>query len=245
MGEDMAALSEFENHCWKDLLTAEDLKLYSHYARETFVGPAPALLLIDFYNECFRGGPFSPYELMERYPATCGSFAHRTVEPTKRLIAAARAADIPIFYCTGEDRPNSKPKVKSLAAEVTNRKRIPPEPDDYDIFPALAPQADDVVIRKQRASVFQGTPLLFQLNALGIKSLVVGGGTASGCLRAGVVDAQANGFHVSVVEECVFDRAEIPLKANLFDLGHKYVDVMHIDEVVAHLDGMSLRQAAE
>jgi nicotinamidase-related amidase len=241
----MAALSEFENHCWKDLISAEDLKLYSYYARETFVGPSPALLLIDFYNECFRGGPFSPYDLMDRYPSTCGIFAHRTIEPTQRLIAAARAASLPIFYCTGEDRPQSKPKSKTSKVEVTNRRRTISEPDDYEIHPSLAPQPDDVVIHKQRASVFQGTPLLFQLNALGIESLIVGGGSASGCLRAGVVDAQAHGFHVSVVEECVFDRAEIPLKANLFDLGHKYVDVMHIDEVVAHLESMSLAQAAE
>jgi nicotinamidase-related amidase len=241
----MAAVSEFENHCWKDLFSAEDLKLYSHYARETFVGPAPALLLIDFYNECFRGGPFSPYELADRYPSTCGIFAHRIIEPTQRLIAAARAADIPIFYCTGEDRANSKPKSKTAKIGVTNRKRGAPQPDDYEIHPSLAPRPEDVVIRKQRASAFHGTPLLFQLNALGIKSLVVGGGSASGCLRAGVVDAQAYGFHVSLVEECVFDRAEIPLKANLFDLGHKYADVMHLDEVLAHLRTMSLAQAAE
>jgi nicotinamidase-related amidase len=239
----MAALSEFENHCWKDLVSAEDLKLYSHYARETYVGEAPALLLIDFYNECFRGGPFPPHELMDRYPSSCGIFAHRTIEPTQRLINAARAAGLPIFYCTGEDRPQSKPKSKKVG--VTNRRRAASLADDYDIHPSLAPQADDVVIHKQRASVFQGTPLLFQLNALGIRSLIVGGGTASGCLRAGVVDAQAHGFHVSVVEECVFDRSELPLKANLFDLAHKYVDVMHIDEVVAHLDNTSLAQAAE
>jgi maleamate amidohydrolase len=241
----MASVSEFENHCWKDLLTAEDLKLYSHYSRETYVGDSPALLLIDFYNECFRGGPFSPYELADRHPSTCGIFAHRTIEPTQRLIAAARAAQLPIFYCTGEDRPNSKPAAKGSKIGVTNRKRAARADDDYEIHPSLAPQPEDVVIHKQRASCFAGTPLLFQLNALGIKSLIVGGGSASGCLRAGVTDAQANGFHVSLVEECVFDRAEIPLKANLFDLGHKYADVMHLEEVLAHLKGMTMAQAAE
>jgi hypothetical protein len=34
-------------------------------------------------------------------------------------------------------------------------------------------------------------------------------------------------------------------KVNLFDLHHKYADVMHLDEVVVHLDGMSLARAAE
>jgi maleamate amidohydrolase len=237
----MAQVSEFENHCWKDLYSKADLKLYSYYARETYVGDAPALLLIDFYNECFRGGAFSPYELNQRYPSSCGIFAHRTVEPTQRLIAAARSAGIPVFYSTGEDRPFSK----AQKVAVTNRRAGQREPDDYEIFPALAPVAGDVVVRKTRASCFNGTPLLSQLTTLGIRSLIVGGGTASGCLRAGVVDAQSAGFHVSVVEECVFDRAETPLKTNLFDLAHKYVDVMHLDEVEAHLNSIAVAQAAQ
>jgi maleamate amidohydrolase len=241
----MASITEFENHCWKDLYTAADLKLYSYYARDTFVGDVPALLLIDFYNECFRGGAFSPYELAERYPSSCGIYAHRTVAPTQRLIAAARLAGIPIFYSTGEDRPYSKPQKRSTGGAVTNRRTGQREADDYEIFPSLAPEAGDVVIHKTRASCFNGTPLASQLNTLGIRSLIVGGGTASGCLRAGVVDAQSCGFHVSIVEECVFDRADVPLKSNLFDLGHKYVDVMHLDEVEAHLSNMSLTQAAE
>lgn len=241
----MASKTQFENHIWKDLFSKEDLKLYSYYARDTFVGDAPALLLIDFYNECFRGGAKSPYDLLDEYPSSCGLYAHRTIDPTKRLIAAARAADIPIFYSTGEDRPNSFPMKKEDACGVTHRHSKAKFDDDYDIYPDLAPQPHDVVIRKQRASCFKGTPLLSQLNTLGVRSLIVGGGTASGCLRAGVVDAQSYGFHVSVVEECVFDRADIPLKANLFDLGHKYVDVMHIDEVLGHLVGMRRAEAAE
>jgi isochorismate hydrolase len=64
-------------------------------------------------------------------------------------------------------------------------------------------------------------------------------------VRASVVDAYSNGFHISLVEECTFDRAELTHKVNLFDLHHKYADVMHLDEVVAHLDGLRLSQAAE
>jgi hypothetical protein len=32
---------------------------------------------------------------------------------------------------------------------------------------------------------------------------------------------------------------------NLFDLHHKYADVMHIDEVVSHLQGSHMARAAE
>jgi nicotinamidase-related amidase len=87
--------------------------------------------------------------------------------------------------------------------------------------------------------------LFSHLSILGIQSLIVCGESTSGCVRASVVDAYSSGFHVSVVEECTFDRAELTHKVNLFDLHHKYADVMHLDEVIAHLDGLRLAQAAE
>ncbi len=44
------------------------------------------------------------------------------------------------------------------------------------------------------------------------------------------------GLHVSVVEECVFDRSETIHKVNLFDMHHKYADVMKLDEVAEVLE---------
>jgi hypothetical protein len=46
-----------------------------------------------------------------------------------------------------------------------------------------------------------------------------------------------------VVEECCFDRVELSLKINLFDLHLKYADVMKIDSVVVHLESLRLRAA--
>jgi maleamate amidohydrolase len=82
------------------------------------------------------------------------------------------------------------------------------------------------------------------LNLLGIRSLIICGESTSGCVRASSVDAYSNGFHVSLVEECIFDRAELTHKVNLFDMHHKYCDVMHLDEVVAHLGGLATRRLA-
>jgi isochorismate hydrolase len=64
-------------------------------------------------------------------------------------------------------------------------------------------------------------------------------------VRASVVDGYSSGYHVSVVEECTYDRAELTHKVNLFDMHHKYADVMHVDEVVTHLDSLGLARAAE
>ena len=238
----MASIDRFEDHCWRDVIPEADIKLYAGWQRETFVGPRPALLAIDLYNLVYRGGEYSPHELNDRFPMTCGIHAHRAIAPTRRLFAAARAAGIPIFYSTQDQRPNNRPP----GASATRRQRvIHPRPDDYAIHEAFAPEPSDVVIYKQRASAFQGTPLFSHLSLIGIQSLIVCGESTSGCVRASVVDAYSNGFHVSLVEECTYDRAELTHKVNLFDLHHKYVDVMHLDEVVAHLDGMRMGRAAE
>ena len=237
----MASIEKFNDHCWKDVIPEADLKLYSGWRRETFVGPRPALLAIDLYDLVYRGGAQPPSEINDRYPNTCGIFAHRAIAPTKRLFAAARQAGLPIFYCTQETRPNNRP---SGAVSTRSQRPVPP-PDAYAIYHEFTPEGSDVVIWKQRASAFQGTPLFSHLSILGVQSLIICGESTSGCVRASAVDAYSSGFHVSVVEECTYDRAELTHKVNLFDLHHKYVDVMHIEEVEAHLGAMQWSRAAE
>lgn len=237
----MASIDKFNDHCWKDVIPASDLELYKHMRRETFVGPRPALLAIDLYDIVYRGGALPPIELDERYPNSCGIYAHQAIAPTKRLFAAARRAGIPIFFCTQETRPNNRPQ----GAVSTRSSRPRPTPDGFKIYHEFPVEPSDILICKQRASVFQGTPLSSHLTILGVQSLIVLGESTSGCVRASTVDAYSSGFHVSVVEECTFDRAEVTHKVNLFDLHHKYADVMHVDEVVTHLDSVRVAQAAE
>jgi len=236
----MTSIDKFEDHCWKDVIPEADIKLYAGWRRETFVGPRPALLAIDLYDLVYRGGPHSPYELNDQFANTCGIYAHRAIAPTKQILAAARRAGLPIFFCTQETRPNNRPR----GAQSTRRQLEVP-PDGYAIYREFTVEPGDVMIWKQRASIFQGTPLFSHLSLLGVQSLIVCGESTSGCVRASVVDGYSNGFHVSVVEECTYDRAELTHKVNLFDLHHKYADVMHLDEVIAHLDGTHMARAAE
>jgi hypothetical protein len=46
------------------------------------------------------------------------------------------------------------------------------------------------------------------------------------------------------VEECVFDRSVLSHKVNLFDLHHKYADVMALDEVKENLKQERPRKAS-
>src|ERR1700676_1180622 len=103
--------NDFENHCWKDVISEEVLDLYSRYQREVFVGPSPALLAIDLYELAYEGGARPISEVSKTFPSSCGEHAWAAIEPTERLFPAARAAKIPVFYTTMDARANSKPEV--------------------------------------------------------------------------------------------------------------------------------------
>ena len=75
---------------------------------------------------------------------------------------------------------------------------------------------------------------------MGVETLIVCGEATSGCVRASVVDGFSSGFNVNVVEECTFDQTELTHKVNLFDMHHKYADVMAVGEVEEHLRGLGV-----
>ncbi|MFM9970802.1 MAG: isochorismatase family protein [Burkholderiales bacterium] len=225
---------DFEDHCWQDVIDAQTLEVYQRYRREIRIGEKPALLAIDLYNLVYEGGARPVFELYKEHGSACGEYAHAAIEPTKRLFGAARAAGIPIIYST--DDYTSKPNSKANARKFNEQ--------SFQIKEEFRPQTNDIVITKQRASVFYGTPIISRLNELGVRSLIVCGESTSGCVRASVVDAVSNAYNVVVVEECTFDRHLLSHKISLFDLHHKYAGVMHIDEVIEALSSMSAKREA-
>ena len=223
-------MTDFNDHCWKDVVDEEILEIYAAYRRDTYVGPAPAVLAIDLYRNAYRGGNIPVREANRAHPGSCGENAWKAIEPTQRLFKAARAARVPVIYTT---RHADTGGVKS-----TNRRLQGETEEQYAIIEALAPQPGERVIYKERASAFFGTPLVAHLRELRVESLIICGESTSGCVRASTVDAYSYGFHNTVVEECTFDRSMLSHKVNLFDLHHKYADVMHVEQVLAHLDRM-------
>ncbi len=83
----------------------------------------------------------------------------------------------------------------------------------------------DAVFNKRMASVFHETPVSSLLNWHRVDTVILTGGSTSGCVRASAVDALSRSFRVIVPEECVADKHEIPHFANLCDLMLKYADV--------------------
>ncbi len=222
---------DFEDHCWKDLVDDEIIEIYEPYRRELRVGRNPAVLAIDLYNKAYQGGARPVREVNRLYPGSCGIQAWNALEPTRQLLAAARRAGIPVSYTTRH--------ADTGGVDSTHRRKGRESEELYHIKGELAPAPGDLVIYKERASGFFGTPLVAHLRMLGVESLIICGESTSGCVRASTVDAYSYGFHNVVVEECTYDRSLLSHKVNLFDLHHKYADVMHVDEVIAHLDGLA------
>ena len=221
---------DFEDHCWKDIVDDEILEIYEPYRREVHVGRNPAVLAIDLYNKAYQGGNRPLREVNRRYPGSCGENAWKAIEPTQALLAAARRAGLPVIYTT---RHADTDGVRS-----TNRRMGKEAEELYHIKEELTPLPGELVIYKERASGFFGTPLIAHLRKIGADSLIILGESTSGCVRASTVDAYSYGFHTVVVEECTYDRSMLSHKVNLFDLHHKYADVMHLDEVIEHLEGL-------
>lgn len=218
-------------HCWEDLLGPQERLVASSYERVTSMGQRPALLLIDLYEQVFGDGPELIETAIQRYPASCGEAAWEALPALERMLEVAREHAIPVVHCTGEDRVDGR-------LDGATRRRSEARSTDAraaQIVESLRPVEGEFVVRKTRASAFYGTPLRSWLTAQGVDSLVVGGETTSGCVRASVVDAFSEGWPTMVCEDAVFDRSPLSHRVSLFDLSLKYASVVHVDEALAYL----------
>lgn len=96
-------------------------------------------------------------------------------------------------------------------------------------------RAVDAVYTKRMPSAFFETPLQSFLTWHKVDTVVVTGGSTSGCVRATAVDSLSRGYRTIVPIECVADKHESYHFANLTDLQIKYADVVEVAEVIAWL----------
>ena len=94
----------------------------------------------------------------------------------------------------------------------------------------------DITYTKRMPSPFFETPLQSLLVWHGVDTVVLTGGSTSGCIRAGAVDSLSRGYRTIVPEQCVADKHESYHFANLTDLMLKYADVVDVQEVITYLD---------
>jgi maleamate amidohydrolase len=229
-----------DNHVplWQPFLTDTDRTVFelAGFGRSGGLGSRPALLIVDVNNN-FCGPVELPLEeAVARWRSSSGDRAWSAVRHISKILAAARLAGVPVIYTTGHDDPGGRGRWHDKVDPEKARRR--PE-DPHAIVEPIAPGPDDLVIRKSKPSAFFNTMLAPHLIDRGVDSLIVCGGTTSGCVRATVVDAFSHNYRTAVVLEGTFDRGEASHAVGLFDMQAKYADLIDAESAVdyfSHLD---------
>jgi nicotinamidase-related amidase len=182
-------------------------------------GNRPALIVIDLAK------------YWTRPENQIGADLEPVIQGCLRMLAAARAANIPVFFTTYAFDPADPPSPQ-------NRKLVmkvkPGDEQVFELDPRLARRPTEKIVRKRYASAFKGTNLHEMLTSLGIDTLIVTGISTSHCVYATCRDA-TDSFRVIVPREAVGERCELFHEVSLLDIDIDLADVMPESEVSANL----------
>ena len=162
----------------------------------------------------------------------------RQIEHVNRISALARARGMPIIWSrvaymenagdagvwgTRTDTPDSLQNIKY-------------ESRRHAFDPRCVIDPGDLTFTKRMPSAFFETPLASYLVWHKVDTVVVTGGSTSGCVRATAVDALSHGYRTIVPIETCADKHASYHYANLTDLQLKYADVEPVQTVVDWLE---------
>ncbi|KKM10112.1 hypothetical protein SY88_15865 [Clostridiales bacterium PH28_bin88] len=223
---------------WEDLLTDVDRLVIEKggYGKSRGLGKKPLLLIIDVqYNYVGENVPIE--QQLDKWPSGGGANAWTAVGNIQRIRAAAKEAGVPVFQSRNVQKKTMSFDGFSTKTNRDQSKYLDGRPE-AQIIKELEPGEDEMVIDKAYASVFYGTPLQSYLVKLGIDTIIIVGGSTSGCCRATAVDAVTRNYNVAMVEDAVYDRIQLSHKAALLDLWMKYCDVMDTQQILDYFKGL-------
>lgn len=172
-----------------------------------------ALIVVDMQNDFgSKGGMF------DRAGVDI-SMVQKAIDPTRRVLLAARAAGIKIVYLKMGFRPDlsdlgdidSPNRMRHVHFGVGQPSRAPDGREgrflirdtwNTDIVAELRPLADDVVLYKHRFSGFYQTELDDILRRLAIKNLIFTGCTTSVCVDSTIRDAMFRDYRCVLLADC-------------------------------------------
>ncbi len=185
-----------------------------------------AVVVVDMQNDFgSKGGMF------ERAGIEIAGI-QKAVEPTARVLAAARKAGIKVVYLKmgyhadlrDLGPPGSANRIRHLEKRVGTKVTAPDGREsrilirdtwNTEILDALQPEAGDILMWKTRFSGFYNTELDATLKELGIHSLVFTGCTTSVCVESTVRDAMFRDYPCVLLEDCMSEPiADAPPHSN-------------------------------
>jgi maleamate amidohydrolase len=185
-------------------------------------GKKPALIVIDLAKYWTQ-----PHQQI-------GTNLDSVIDATLKVLAAARAARIPIFFTSFAYDPADPPSPQNMKLQM----KITPDDEKYfELDERMNRQPTEKLIRKRYASCFKGTNLHEMLTSLGVDTLIVTGASTSHCVYATCRDA-TDSFRVIVPQEAVGERCELMHEVNLLDIDIDLGDVIPVDAVVNELKNL-------
>jgi len=207
------------------LMHLRDLRekyLQRDWAGRVGFGKRPALIVIDMAK-------FWLHPTMQM-----GSNLDPVIQSCCRVLSAARAAGIPIFFTTYAYDPANPPSPHDRKLKM----RIPADSSDlFEIDPRLERRPTEKIVYKRYASSFKGTNLHELLANVEADTLIVTGISTSHCVYATCRDA-TDSVRVIVPQEAVGERCEIMHEVNLLDIDIDLADVMPEKDVIEYLRGL-------
>ena len=163
----------------------------------------------------------------------------RQIEHVNRISALARDAGMPVVWthvAYAEDGSDcgvwgTRPGMDTALAGIKYGSAAHAFDPRCDIRP------QDTQFTKRMPSAFFETPLASLLVYHRVDTVVVTGGSTSGCVRATAVEALSHGYRPVVPIETCADKLAAYHYANLCDLALKYADVVPVAEVDAWFAG--------
>jgi nicotinamidase-related amidase len=169
-----------------------------------FVGD-PVLVVVDIHSDCML--PAGEYGI-----AHMGGWQER-IPRAERLVAAARAAGVPIVFFQEMHRRSGVDFGRELdGAETAHCVEGDP---GTELYPTLRPEDGEFHIVKRRYSGFIGTEFEIVLRGLGASTLVLIGGLTDVCVHYTFADAHQRDYYVRVVEDCVAGSSQARHDASL------------------------------
>lgn len=180
------------------------------------------------------------YTRIDRYK-TAYETDPRQIEHVNTISALARARGMPVIWTrvayaedasdagvwgTRTDTPDSLQNIKYDSDRHA-----------FDERCTIAP--GDTIYTKRMPSPFFETPLQSLLVWHKVDTVVITGGSTSGCVRAAAVDSLSRGYRTIVPIETCADKHESYHFANLTDLQLKYADVEPVRTVIDWLEAQA------
>lgn len=157
-----------------------------------FVGK-PALIVVDIQCGADQSADVVGIDHMDG--------AAERIERAERLVAAARAASVPVIFFQEVHRPSGVDFGRELdGAEGVHCVEGAPA---TELWPTLRPIDGEFHIVKRRYSGFIGTDFEIVLRGLGVSTLVLIGGLTDVCVHYTFADAHQRDYYARVVEDCV------------------------------------------